>query len=191
MARTKAFDEDRALDEAMTMFWCAGYHATTIRDLTGRLGINPSSLYSTFGDKQQLFAAALTRYRQRAVTELNQMLAGAPDARTAVRWLLTWAAGTDQTLPGGCFLVNATAELAAHDPAVAEITRVSQRTIEAALAGLLETARQRGETLGSHPPLALARTLFTTMQGLKLRACGGFDEGTAHDVIETTLALLD
>src|SRR5919205_4395394 len=64
MARTKQFDRHAALDQAMELFWKRGYHATSIQDLVDRLGVNRQSLYDTFGGKDQLFQAALERYRE-------------------------------------------------------------------------------------------------------------------------------
>ncbi|MEO8631551.1 MAG: helix-turn-helix domain-containing protein, partial [Betaproteobacteria bacterium] len=62
MVKGKQFDKHEALDEAMHVFWEKGYHATSIQDLVDRLGVNRQSLYDTYGDKDRLFLAALTRY---------------------------------------------------------------------------------------------------------------------------------
>ena len=49
----------RALEAAMQCFWRHGYEATSLRDLTGAMGLTAPSLYNSFGDKQQLFGRAL------------------------------------------------------------------------------------------------------------------------------------
>ena len=63
MARHKEFDQDIALDKAMTLFWQKGYEATSIQDLVDHMGIGRRSLYDTFNSKHDLFIAALDRYR--------------------------------------------------------------------------------------------------------------------------------
>ena len=63
MARPKEFDQDKALDKAMTLFWQKGYEATSIQDLVDHLGIGRRSLYDTFKSKHDLFIAALDRYQ--------------------------------------------------------------------------------------------------------------------------------
>ena len=62
MARPKEFDIDQVLDRATELFWTKGYEETSMRDLEEGLGVGRQSLYSTFGDKRDLFLAALDRY---------------------------------------------------------------------------------------------------------------------------------
>jgi TetR/AcrR family transcriptional regulator, transcriptional repressor for nem operon len=57
--RTKEFDQETAIEQAMAVFCEKGYDATSIRDLAARLGVSSSSLYGTFGDKEDIFLLAL------------------------------------------------------------------------------------------------------------------------------------
>jgi AcrR family transcriptional regulator len=60
--RPRAFDPGKALDRAMQVFWRKGFQGTSLSDLTEAMGINPPSLYATFGNKTALFRTALDRY---------------------------------------------------------------------------------------------------------------------------------
>ncbi|MNP65669.1 HTH-type transcriptional repressor ComR [compost metagenome] len=51
MARTREFDEEKVLESAMELFWEKGYEATSLSDLTSRMGIQRPSIYSAVGDK--------------------------------------------------------------------------------------------------------------------------------------------
>ena len=62
MARPKEFDIDQVLDRATELFWTKGYEETSMRELEEGLGVGRQSLYSTFGDKRDLFLASLDRY---------------------------------------------------------------------------------------------------------------------------------
>ena len=44
MARNVEFDEERAIQKAMEVFWKKGYSGASMRDLTGAMQINASSL---------------------------------------------------------------------------------------------------------------------------------------------------
>ena len=68
MPRSREFDVDETLERAMTLFWERGYEATSVQDLVERTGVNRSSLYSVYGDKQGVFLAVLDRYRDRVVS---------------------------------------------------------------------------------------------------------------------------
>ncbi len=59
MGRHKEFDQEKAVDQALELFWEKGYESTSIQDLCDHLGIHRGSLYDTFGDKHELFLACL------------------------------------------------------------------------------------------------------------------------------------
>ena len=62
MARTKEFERDTVLDDAIALFCDHGYEGTSTEQLLGKMRINRQSLYDTFGDKRQLYLEALQRY---------------------------------------------------------------------------------------------------------------------------------
>src|SRR5437870_13048980 len=64
LGRPRAFDAEKALDRALTVFWRKGYEGTSLPDLTRAMGINRPSLYAAFGNKQSLFKKAVARYCQ-------------------------------------------------------------------------------------------------------------------------------
>ena len=60
--RPRTFDEEAVLDALTALFWRQGYEATSMADIVEASGLNKSSLYNTFGSKQELFATILDRY---------------------------------------------------------------------------------------------------------------------------------
>jgi TetR/AcrR family transcriptional regulator, transcriptional repressor for nem operon len=60
-----------------------GYEATSIDDLVQAKGMGRGSLYGTFGDKRQLFLAALDHYWKTVGMEMFAELSD-PDARQAI-----------------------------------------------------------------------------------------------------------
>ena len=84
MARSKEFDEERALAAAMNAFWRQGYENTSLEDLIREMGIARQSLYDTFGDKRALYLKAMAFYRERTNLSLRQSLASAPTVKAEV-----------------------------------------------------------------------------------------------------------
>ena len=105
--RPRTFDRETALTLAMERFWRDGYEATTVSRLTAEMGITPPSLYSAFGDKDQLFAAAAGCYVDSVTAGMAQAL-NAPTALEGVARML-WSAAAAHTDPGsppGCFMLT-------------------------------------------------------------------------------------
>ncbi len=123
MARPKAFDETQALDAAMTCFWDRGYEATSIRDLTDRMGIAGPSLYNTFGDKRALFERSLEHYCTRLTYErIARIEAETPPVLRIGRFLGDIVdRSVDDETRRGCFLINSAIEVAPHDPAMGAV----------------------------------------------------------------------
>src|SRR5437667_3316473 len=105
--RPREFDREAALEQAIDVFWRHGYEATSMSDLTKAMGINPPSLYATFGDKEKLFLEAIERYRGNQGEACPY--AAEPTARSAIEKLLTDLAieFTDTGHPRGCMMVMA------------------------------------------------------------------------------------
>ena len=62
MARPREFDADTALDGAIGVFREHGFEGASAEMLVKAMGIGRQSLYDTFGDKWQLYRAAVRRY---------------------------------------------------------------------------------------------------------------------------------
>src|ERR1700758_1595643 len=103
MGRPREFSEAAALDAAMRVFWEKGYEGASLDDLTGAMGINRSSLYASFGDKEKLFNRVMARYAEGPMAFFYQALQQ-PTARAVVESLLLHGVAFlgDPTHPRGC-----------------------------------------------------------------------------------------
>ncbi|WP_203643849.1 TetR/AcrR family transcriptional regulator [Streptomyces sp. SID14478] len=134
MAGKKQFDVDAVLDAAMVQFWRAGYADTSVDDLSRTTGLNRSSLYSSFGDKDALYLRCLDRYAARygdryeralspAVEEPRQK-ERAEDAVQAVQAVQAFFEVTlqriaDPDVPDGCLIAQTAMASAVLSPAIA------------------------------------------------------------------------
>src|SRR6476661_7970331 len=105
--RPRAFDADKALDRALSVFWRKGFEGTSLPDLTKAMGINRPSLYAAFGNKQTLFRKAVERYEQKHARRIREAL-DEPKIRVAIEKLLRGNVDmfTDPRNPPGCFMVQ-------------------------------------------------------------------------------------
>ncbi|CAM2795830.1 TetR/AcrR family transcriptional regulator [Streptomyces albus] len=122
MAGKKQFDMDKALDAAMIQFWREGYADTSLDDLSRATGLNRSSLYSSFGDKDRLFLRCLDLYATRYGEKYEAALASAAsDPVAAVRAFfdVTLERIADPELPDGCLIAQSAMSIPVLSPGVA------------------------------------------------------------------------
>lgn len=193
MARSKAFDEDRALDGAMALFWEQGYEATSVRDLTARAGISSSSLYATFGDKRELYVAALERYRALEREQFAADLAGGRPIRALLADKFADLIATLLLDDGtrGSFTLNAAIELGGRDPAITHRLRAHFEAISGLLAERLAEAQRTGEIAATAPPGELAAYLLLGFYSLAVMVKILPDRAQLESAATITLSVLD
>ncbi|MFE4858484.1 TetR/AcrR family transcriptional regulator [Streptomyces sp. NPDC056670] len=122
MAGKKQFDVGVALDAAMVQFWRAGYADTSLDDLSRTTGLNRSSIYSSFGDKDALYLRCLDRYAARYGARYDQVLSRASeDPLHAVRafFEVTLQRIADPDVPDGCLIAQTAMAAPVLSPAIA------------------------------------------------------------------------
>jgi TetR/AcrR family transcriptional repressor of nem operon len=112
MGRPRAFEESELLDAVMLAFWRNGYSATTYRSLEAMSGVGIRSLANTFGEKDELFTKALSRYRQFVANNLATMFEyPSVDAIVGVFERVSSPADDDNARRAGCLMVNTVFEI--------------------------------------------------------------------------------
>lgn len=164
----KRFDVGETLTRAMEAFWSNGYEATSMQDLVSATGVNRASLYATYGDKRELFLAALKKYdgdiRRRMLAELAETR----EPAGAIAAVFDKFIGQTVQPQGnwGCFLVNTALELAAHDSELAELVNGAQDEIEAFFLAMIRKGQQSGEFSPNHDAAALAHQALASLLGM-------------------------
>lgn len=177
----------------MELFWEKGYHGTSVQDLVKHLGINRASLYDTFGDKHQLFVRALTFYAKKGAGPVIELLQGELPLREKMNALLQNAVDNTQAAPGqrGCFMMNATCELAEQDQVVGKLTTKHMRNMVDVMEAAVRTGQERGELAEEKDPRAVALHLFNTYNGMMLLSRSGAGAEDLAQVVELALSVLD
>jgi TetR/AcrR family transcriptional repressor of nem operon len=192
MARTKAFDEDRALDRAVDCFWLHGYEGASVRDLAGAMGIGGASLYNTFGDKRALFAASLERYANRSMRERVARLEAGHRPREAIEAFFEEIIDRSLRDPDrkGCLLVNSALDVAPHDAEIGRVVAGYLGEIRAFFRRNVEAARRAGELPRRTDAEALAGHLLGVLLGIRVLARTRARRTALENVARPALALL-
>ncbi|MFJ6207087.1 TetR/AcrR family transcriptional regulator [Lysinibacillus sp. NPDC092081] len=192
MARTREFDEKKVLEAAMQLFWEKGYEATSLSDLTARMGIQRPSIYSTFGDKKELFEAALRRYTTSRAADIRARLQSHTSVKQAFAIFFEEVIAAEYTkdLSNGCFCINTMVELAPHDERFEILTREHQLYLAVIFQETIERGIQSGELEEGMDAKSIAQALIVALIGLTVMMKSQPQKSFVDNAIATTLTLL-
>jgi AcrR family transcriptional regulator len=188
MGRPRAFSEDAALDAAMHVFWEKGYEGTSMDDLTEAMGINRSSLYSTFGDKEALFEKVIARYSAGPMAFLAQAL-NQPTAREVIQALLRSVVEflSDPGHPKGCLSLQGGMACGSGVEAVEQRMIDWRKGAIATIEKRLKRAQADGDLGKDVDPRDLARYVGIVMNGLGVQAVNGATRSEMNRAVELAL----
>ncbi|CAL9399237.1 TetR family transcriptional regulator C-terminal domain-containing protein [Streptomyces althioticus] len=182
----RAFDRDEALAAALREFWTHGYDTTSVASLTEAMGINPPSLYAAFGDKRQLFDAAVELYTR----TYGACLERGPDARTSVAALLRRLAAdyTDPDHPPGCFVITAATNCVPGSQGVKDKLRLMREETKASIAACIRADIDAGRLPPDLDAQGLAAFYAAVIQGMNQQAVDGATRDTLERVVDAAMA---
>ncbi|MFF0268151.1 TetR/AcrR family transcriptional regulator [Kribbella sp. NPDC004536] len=188
MPRPRSFDEERAVDAAMRVFWTTGYEATSTEDLCKATGLGRSSIYNAFSSKRDLFDRALRRYAEQfTAVQLAVIQDATVPIRERVRRILWTAVEPEPDDPAGCFVINTIVELGPKDPEIAELLDRDHEVKLVALTTAIKAAQAAGELGPEQDAAGLAQYVFTVLGGLRVAARRNAAPETQRAVVEATL----
>lgn len=192
MARTREFDEGQVLEAAMQLFWEKGYEATSLSDLTSRMGIQRPSIYSTFGDKRELFEAALRRYTTSRASDIRSRLQKYASVKEAFSIFFAdiITEEYEEDLSKGCFCINTMVELAPHDEKFEVLTREHQMYLAVIFQETIERGIQTGELDDNTDAKSLAQALIVALIGITVMMKSRPQRSFIDNAVAATLTLL-
>ena len=141
--RPRKFDPDEVLDKVIDVFWELGYDAADTETLSQRTGLTKPSLYNAFGSKEDLFVAALNRYKTtRSKSSLEALFNSATPAEGIQNYFLNLAenvAAPDR--PKGCLLISIAMPLTERLPKVAAALQATPKT---GMASYFDEQKEKG-----------------------------------------------
>lgn len=134
----------------MRLFWERGFGAVSLPELEARTGLARSSLYNSFGSKQEIFAQALARYRAAMGEQICRPLEsgehGLADLLSFLDRVSAQFAGESGST--GCLMVNSMVEFGGADDTVKRHSGEHFERLRQALIAALK----RAVALGEIPP---------------------------------------
>lgn len=162
------FDPDNVLDKVIDVFWELGYDASDTETLARRAGLTKPSLYNTFGSKEDLFVAALNRYKETRSKASFDALAKASTPSEGIRdYFLNLAqrvAGPGH--PSGCLILSIALPLRDRMPKVAAVLNSAPKESNARMTAYFDEQRGIGnlpQDFDSAAAIALIQDLSAAM----------------------------
>lgn len=189
--RPRQFDYDKALDQAMHVFWTKGFEGTSMPDLTNAMNMNRPSIYAAFGNKEELFRKALERYAENSREAFEELLA-APKLSEAIENFMVATAtklGCTES-PRGCLAVQSALVCSEEADPAKEAARVRRDDV----LGLLEKRFAKGLKDGDLPARTntkeLARFYVTIQQGMSVQSASGASKDELVKIAKRSLLAL-
>jgi TetR/AcrR family transcriptional repressor of nem operon len=184
MGRPRAFDEDRALDRAMDVFWRKGYQATSTDDLLEAMGIGRGSFYNTFGSKRETYLRTLDRYLDLLqeggpYRVLSEMEPGVGALQTMLGAYLDSVASEGGA--HGCYFVHVAKEHRGDDPEVVRAIRRGIARMTVILTDHMRAAREQGVLPDHVAPEKAALLMMAVAWGSHVLIEAGVDKDDALD----------
>jgi AcrR family transcriptional regulator len=188
--RPRAFDSDAALRRAMLVFWEKGYEATSMADLTAAMQIGAPSLYAAFGNKAELFAAALETYKAEIGLQIWDALSKAATARQAFDTFLqeTAAAYAQPDRPRGCMIALGVLNGDVDAIPACELLRDSRMENSSLLRARLEQSVRDGEIPPSADCQKIADFYATVQHGMSITARDGASLSSLKSTADAAMA---
>jgi AcrR family transcriptional regulator len=174
VGRPRGFNEDKALDRAMHVFWRKGYEGASLNDLTAAMGIQPASLYKAFGNKRALFEKALARYVAGPVAFVHDAL-NEPTALSVAKRLLRQEAEflTERRSRIGCMTIQAALVGGVEGEPIRKKLIALRVKVQDALRQRFERAKSEGDFPSDADTADLARFVTAIIQGMTVQAING------------------
>lgn len=190
--RPRKTDPDAALEIAMRIFWEKGFEGTSMSDLSEATGMAKPGLYATFGDKENLYAKALTRYFDMSTPTRNDLVTSSDSLEITLRRFLTTIANAsaDISRPAGCFVVNSVVECAGKPPALEDLGRTCEDKRREAFAQRFKAEKERGMLPPDADEKALADFFDGQCVALAVMGRAGGKPESLHRLIDVAMTVL-
>lgn len=187
MARPREFDTDAALDSAIGVFRDHGFEGTSAQMLVDAMGIGRQSLYDSFGDKWQLYRAAVRRYGEAERASHFEALRREPRAIDGIEAMLRRVVDTANQ---PCLGTGSICEFGTSRQDLTEQRLPLAHALQTAISARVREAQTEGDVAPNLDPGAIADFLLASFTGIRLAARGGAGPAALTSLADMTLRAL-
>jgi len=182
---------DVVVEKAMHTFWSNGYEGTSVRKLEEEMGINQFSIYSSFGNKHNLFIEVLKKYKGHVQSSfLKVLLKSTGNLSDLNKFFKDYGRSIcSGASANGCLMVNTGMEVGRKDPQIGQQLSLYFDFIKNSFYELLEKAKGKGQLPESFDTIKHAEFLLGSLQGLSLYAKFRSDS-EINDYVDTIMKTL-
>ncbi|NAS32002.1 TetR family transcriptional regulator [Flavobacteriaceae bacterium R38] len=191
MGRTKQYNREEVLEKAMNAFWKHGFKNTTSRILEDEMGINQNTIYSEFGNKENLFLETMSFYEDQLKTGVLKPViesdGNLEDIRTFFNGFVDSVKSAHKK--NGCLLTNTTVAFGNSNDKVIQRLNLFYDRLSKYFSQLLEKAQLKGKLDEETDIKKLTTYLIGCTQGLKV-IVKIMDKKALSDYIDTVMRSL-
>ncbi|MFT5861406.1 MAG: TetR/AcrR family transcriptional repressor of nem operon [Flavobacteriales bacterium] len=193
MPRTEVFNREIVLTKVRDLFWNKGYNGTSMQDLVETTGLNRSSLYNSFGNKQSLYEMVLKKYQEDSKSLFQDALLRAGNPSEAIRNIFENALenmikDVDQK---GCFSLNCKAELSRTGGTVRSLLEHNEAGSLKLFKNLVQEGQDHEVINNENTAEDYAYYLYSAFQGLRMTGMLINDRSKLQKIIDTTVEKLN
>lgn len=193
MPRTEVFNREVVLTKVRDLFWNKGYNGTSMQDLVETTGLNRSSLYNSFGNKQSLYEMVLKQYQEESKSLFQDALHRADNPRQAIQNIFENAleAMLNDLDSKGCFSLNCKAELSRTGGTVRGLLEHNEAGALKLFKNLVQEGQDHEVINTDSAAEDYAYYLYSAFQGLRMTGMLINDRVTLQKIIDTTMDKLN
>lgn len=192
MPRTEVFNRDLILSQVRDIFWNKGFNGTSMRDLVETTGLNRSSLYNSFGNKQCLYELVLKKYQEDNSLLFQDALIRADNPRQAIRNIFENILDNmlQDTKQKGCFILNSKAELSRSEPSIRVLLEKNEASELKLLKNLVKEGQDHEVINIENAPEEYAYYLYNAFQGFRMTGILVNDRAKLQNIININMKKL-
>jgi TetR/AcrR family transcriptional repressor of nem operon len=191
--RSKDFDPEDVLQEALKTFWQKGFEGTNMPELLVSMGVGRASFYNAFGSKREVFLQILDLYFAMVRARLEGLILDVRDPRAAAALLidgiLAVAKSPEASATGwrGCLIGNTALEVGANDEEIVDRLKIGVEVLRTLFRKAISLPSSAGVRRSKREIDQIALQLVANVQGLLVLAKSGLSDA---DIRRTRAAML-